>query len=1170
MKFGFATLLCFLIQIQVLIAQGIPEFNMSNTTVSNCKGILFDNGGPSANYANNANFTFTICLNEQVPLTLTFEQFCVEQGFDSLMIFAGPNAQSPQIGTALSGISLPQPITVNSGCVTLVFVSDANVTCSGFRIRWTSLIIPPVPPTISMVLNPPYCNKNQFQLQLNKKIACDSVYATAVQVSGPSNPTVVSAISNPCTGDSTQTISVQLNPGFTVGGTYQISLRTRYKDACDSVWNFISMVPLQVFDCPIEVNIQSSSTTICSGTCVTLEAQVTGGNGNYTYQWSNGLPPTPGPHTVCLTTTSVISLTVDDTSPAAAASGSTTIQIFQNPVTPPDFSLCQSADSLLLIATPPNGIWSGNGLSAITPGLFYPDSTGGGVHILVYSIAYAGGLQCSDTTIATIAPIDAGLAEAACPGTASFFLTGGVPAGGTWSGPFTQANGLFDPQTQGTYQVTYTLGSCSDTKWVYVDNVSQIPTIIDTLCQSDASVRYELQPPGGRWVGPGIVDSLLGWFDPGEAGGGLHIINYVLNGCTEQIQIYVKPVFAGWNQSACPVQEAFILPDFNPVGGTWAGQGISNTATGLFNPQFNNQSDFVSDLIYFAPNGCTDTLRMFVVKTTINSDTLRFCLDSAPILLVNDVVGNAPWAGSWTGNGIIQHSNPDSVRFSPVIAGQGVHVLYYDINTCFDSLVVIVEGSTILPPDFLICENQNAVQLQTVFYVSQGAWSGTSVSNTGIFSPQQAGAGQHEVYFLSSTGCRDTAQLLVTDFPTVSISGLETEYCLRDTLIALSYQPTGAQVFGSGVVNSFFNPLVAGGGDQTIYISAGELGCQAIDSIKTYVKPPLSYTLIQSKDSICNGEFVSIQIQAFAGVGQSVAYTWSGGLPSVSQQVVAPIASVDYFVSITDGCALFLDTARVFVYPKIEYSLLLPDSQCFGLPADVQLQVSYPDNFQATWYGTPVQTGTTFSGNAGFTYLLKIVDNETTCSTDSVVSIPGFPLVFANFTITPNSTECLPADDNLISFIDLSTGGVQGQWNFGNGTIQEYSAGINPQQLYENSGNFTVELSIADTNGCESKANRSFCINNPKKVFIPSAFSPLNTDDLNPVFTVYGLGIKKVDLKIYNRWQQLIYSEKGESVSWDGTYMSQLVPLGVYAYLVEITWEDNTTFTKVGSVHMTK
>jgi gliding motility-associated-like protein len=110
-------------------------------------------------------------------------------------------------------------------------------------------------------------------------------------------------------------------------------------------------------------------------------------------------------------------------------------------------------------------------------------------------------------------------------------------------------------------------------------------------------------------------------------------------------------------------------------------------------------------------------------------------------------------------------------------------------------------------------------------------------------------------------------------------------------------------------------------------------------------------------------------------------------------------------------------------------------------------------------------------------------------------------------------------------------------------------------------------LNISNNFGCESKATKSFCINNPKRLFVPNSFSP-NGDGLNDEFSVVATGVQKIKMRIYNRWQQLIFEETSANPIWnaktlDGDWIMQ----GVYTYWIEVTWEDGSTFIKAGTLH---
>lgn len=68
-------------------------------------------------------------------------------------------------------------------------------------------------------------------------------------------------------------------------------------------------------------------------------------------------------------------------------------------------------------------------------------------------------------------------------------------------------------------------------------------------------------------------------------------------------------------------------------------------------------------------------------------------------------------------------------------------------------------------------------------------------------------------------------------------------------------------------------------------------------------------------------------------------------------------------------------------------------------------------------------------------------------------------------------------------------------------------------------------------------------------ILIPNAFSP-NGDMLNDIFRPHLYSFEElINLKIYNRWGELIYDGID---GWDGTYMGKDVQMGAYMYMAEI------------------
>jgi gliding motility-associated-like protein len=82
---------------------------------------------------------------------------------------------------------------------------------------------------------------------------------------------------------------------------------------------------------------------------------------------------------------------------------------------------------------------------------------------------------------------------------------------------------------------------------------------------------------------------------------------------------------------------------------------------------------------------------------------------------------------------------------------------------------------------------------------------------------------------------------------------------------------------------------------------------------------------------------------------------------------------------------------------------------------------------------------------------------------------------------------------------------------------------------------------------------------------IPTGFSP-NGDGQNDILYVRGAAIKTMDLKIYNRWGQLIFQTNTQEVGWDGTYNGQPQPMEAYGYVLTATFIDGTNRTLKGNI----
>jgi gliding motility-associated-like protein len=73
-----------------------------------------------------------------------------------------------------------------------------------------------------------------------------------------------------------------------------------------------------------------------------------------------------------------------------------------------------------------------------------------------------------------------------------------------------------------------------------------------------------------------------------------------------------------------------------------------------------------------------------------------------------------------------------------------------------------------------------------------------------------------------------------------------------------------------------------------------------------------------------------------------------------------------------------------------------------------------------------------------------------------------------------------------------------------------------------------------------------------KAIYIPSAFSP-NNDRLNDTWNIPSLAaFPLAEIKVYNRFGQLVFDGKGNTKQWDGRFRGSLLTAGAYSYTVDL------------------
>lgn len=858
-----------------------------------------------------------------------------------------------------------------------------------------------------------------------------------------------------------------------------------------------------------------------------------------------------------------------------------TVNANANATITPAGPFCLGDASVTLTGATAGGTWSGTGITNAATGVFDPAVAGVGTHTITYTIAGACG-DTKTTTITVNSNSDATITPVGpyCISNTPVTLNA-VTAGGTWSGTgITNATtGTFDPSVAGagTHTITYTIsGACGDVKTTtIVVNTSFNATItpVGPYCETDPLVTLTAVDPSGVWSGTGITNAATGTFDPALAGPGTHTITYAISGAcgdTKTTTITVNQSYDATITAVGPFCELDAAVTLSAVdaGGTWSGTGITNAATGIFDPM--TAGPGTHTITYTIAGACGDTKTTTITVNQSYDATITpagpFCQTDAVVTLTAVDAG-----GTWSGTGI---TNSTTGEFDPSIAGSGNHTITYTIvAACGDvqatSITVNQTFDATITAAGPFCESDASVTLTAVD--AGGTWSGTGITNaaTGVFDPTVAGPGTHTITYTILGACGDvqTTDIVVnaTDDATITPVG---PLCLGTPITTLSAVTGGGVWSGTGITNAAtgeFDATTAGPGTHTItYTTNGS--CPDVSTIDIQVYDELDVQASQNL-TICAGESVIISAIGSGGDG-NLTYTWtdqSGNTFGTGTSLtVTPTVTTTYIVTLTDGCSTpqVIDDVKIIVNP-IPMINIIANNVTGCTPLDVVFTNTSASptstclwNFGNGTTSTSCGTDSTQYTQAGcFDVTLTVTENGCT----NTQTLPDFictsELPVAEFVASPDITDVFETE---IEFTNYSVNADYYVWDFGDETN---SAATDPSHIYSTvPAGYTVCLIASNAMGCVDTVCHGVNIIETLIYYIPNTFTP-DGDEFNqafkPIFTS-GFDPFNFNFKIFNRWGEIIWETNDPTVGWDGVGPNgKLVQSGTYVWRVEFKSREN-------------
>jgi gliding motility-associated-like protein len=544
-------------------------------------------------------------------------------------------------------------------------------------------------------------------------------------------------------------------------------------------------------------------------------------------------------------------------------------------------------------------------------------------------------------------------------------------------------------------------------------------------------------------------------------------------------------------------------------------------------------------------------------------------------ITVNVSGGNttSAYTYSWSHNAGLNNSTASNLPAATYI------VTVTDVNGCSLS-----SSNTVNQPTAVIFGNQTITNV-SCFGGNDGSATITPTGGTGAYtytwngvsgSNPQNGlvANTYTVVVTDANNCPFTTTVTVTEPAQIIVAPTATDaLCFGANNGTVNSNVSGGSLPYSYVwSNAAVTQDITGVGLGLYTVTATDAnGCSASGGAN--VNEPSSVIFNTQVTQVkCVGD-KNGTITAFPS-GGTPPYTYSAtqdGFSTVfypTNGIIEGLASGFYVVLVSDdnSCTL-VDTVFVAAPVGDTYFITADSTSCYG--------ADYSDGALFI-VGSPIVNGPfrygvdggalQFSGDfynlkAGIHSVLAV--NNFGCDTTLTATVPE-PV--------DATTEILPSDTTLDLGESIQLSSVFSPYPYS--TITSYnwspSTGLSctdcPNPLATPYGRQTQYTLTITYNGlCTASASMTILVDGGKPVYIPNSFSP-NGDGNNDVFQIYGVGIKTIDLKIFNRWGEKVYESNNQFEGWDGTYKGVIQNPAVFAYQVTITYLNDKKKQEIGSI----
>jgi PKD repeat protein len=670
---------------------------------------------------------------------------------------------------------------------------------------------------------------------------------------------------------------------------------------------------------------------------------------------------------------------------------------------------------------------------------------------------------------------------------------------------------------------------------------------VDTLCEFESNLLLTAATQGGSWSGNGIVNEATGEFSPLLAGVGTHIITYQVtdgNACSsmDTEDIVVRPGPDGTITAVDPFCTYDTPYDLEAATdqGTWSGNGIIDSSTGLFDPTVAGPGrQMISFKSSPDASGC------------VGADITEL------------IVAEPPFAEFLT---------PDSAWCQ---------------TTDNQSIGDIVINGTDSSSFDLVIERQGA--RDTVRHLSNGLFSLQLNNGVGANHYHLVKIIEHQGITTCETNLFDTLTMVVHPLPELELKATYDDRC---SPVEVDFEGVDGYDrytwdFGDGhwqvtptrqVSYTYFYDYsdVLQRSDTLFHIqlfAETDFGCRDTlrDSVRVYPNPEADFLVNPEIQNFPDSVFYLINLSS----NGDWSYQWDFGDGTADtdrdpdQHIFDTWGIYDVELKTFSPYCRDSITKRVQIKPPSPRAAFQPDSVgCPPLDITFSNNSLYADSylwdFDDGTYSTEASPTHRFWVSKEHHVILTAYGLSGVDSSEQTVLIHPRPR--ALFDAYPREARNLK---QLIKFINNSINAIDYQWDFGDGNS---STDEHPSHVYREAGTYTVSLLVLSEKSCVDTMVQEKLITvlaGEGTTEFPNAFvwngsgptggawSETVLD--NTVFHPHLENAVSMHMIIYTRWGEMIWETNHVYVGWDGYLKSgELVQPGVYVYKAWVTYNDGS------------